>query len=142
MTHPEAGAAKEKTTLFPRPAPENERSVGAAKSKGIRKRKLHRRFPSMIRNVVQIAFGIGILEINRRRQNLVVKGENADPSFEATRTAKQMTGHGFRGTDGNLFSAIAEDALQRARFDHVTDRSGRAVRIHVADIARRKLRVL
>src|SRR5215467_856807 len=76
--------------LLPRPAPENERGVGAAKTKGIRKRILNRSFARMLRHVVQIAFGIGILEIDRGRQDLIVQGENADACFKSPRATQKM----------------------------------------------------
>src|SRR5690349_6201346 len=70
---PRECADKRNLLLLSRPAPENERSVGAAKSKGIRKRVFDQRSACMIRHVVQIAFGIGILEVNRGRERLVAQ---------------------------------------------------------------------
>src|SRR5690349_13327160 len=58
---PRERAAKSNLLLISRPAPENERGVGAAKSKGIRKSVFDRCLASMIRDVIQIAFGIRIL---------------------------------------------------------------------------------
>src|SRR5260370_6539759 len=59
------------TALLPRPPFENQRGVGAAKAKRIRKRILDRRLARMIRDVVQIALGIWSLLVDSRRQNLI-----------------------------------------------------------------------
>src|SRR5919108_6586915 len=58
---------------LPRPAPENERGVGASKSKRIRKRVFDRGLARVIRHVIQIALRIWILKINRGRERLVAQ---------------------------------------------------------------------
>src|SRR6266581_1870883 len=137
---PRERAAKS-NLLLSRPAPENERGVGAAKSKGIRKRVFDRCLASMIRYVIQIAFGIGILEVNRGRERLVAQCQNADSGFQATRAAQQMAGHGFRRADWDFLGAFTENALQRAGLDHVADGRGCAMSVHVADVVGSELRV-
>src|SRR5258707_61255 len=120
--------------LFARPAAENERGVGAAKSKGIRKGVFHRRLARVFRHVIQIAFGIGIFKINGGREDPIAQRKHADAGFEAASAAQQMAGHGFRRADGNALGALAKNALEGARFDHVANGRGSAVGVHVANI--------
>src|SRR5712691_896333 len=112
-----------KGMLFAGPALKNERGVGAAKPKGIRKRVFHGRFARVIRNVIQIALGIRSLVIDGRRQNLVAQSEHADPCFQSAGSAEQMSGHGLGRAYWDFLSALAEDALQRHGLEHITDRS-------------------
>src|ERR1700684_3277923 len=53
-----------------------------------------------------------------------------------------MAGHGFRRTNWDFFGVIAKDPLERASLDHVAERRGSAVRVHVADIFWSELRIL
>src|SRR5256885_3056336 len=82
--------------LLARPALEYQRGVGAAKSKRIRKRVVHCMFSGMIRDVIQITFGIGIKLVDRRRQNPVAQGQHADTGFESACSAEQVPRHRFR----------------------------------------------
>src|SRR5262249_51818632 len=44
-----------------------------------------------------------------------------------------MAGHRFRGADGNLLGAIAEEALDGGSFEAIAERSGSSVRVEIAD---------
>src|SRR5260370_985566 len=74
----------QKGMLFAGPTLEDQRGVGAAKAKRIRKRVFDRRFARLIWDIVQVALRIGILQIDGRRQNLVTQGEHADARFQTT----------------------------------------------------------
>src|SRR5215831_3753747 len=123
------------------PAPENECGVGTAKSKGIRERIFNRRFASVIGHVIKIALGIGLLEVNGGRQCLVAQRQHANAGLQSTRAAKQVAGHGFRRTHRHFPSTLAENALERARFNDVADGRGSSVGVHVTDVIGRKLGV-
>src|SRR5271156_4314367 len=69
--------------LFPVPALENQGRVGAAEAERIRERVMNLRFPRVVRNVVEVARGVRIFVIDRRRQNLIAQGENPDARFES-----------------------------------------------------------
>src|SRR6266850_3877993 len=126
--------------LLVRPALENQGSICAAKSKGIRKRVVHGLFACLVRHIVQVAFRIGIELIDGRRQDSVTQSECTDAGFETARAAEQMPGHGFRRANRQFLrdGALAEQALHRARFNGIADRRGGSVRVDVADIVRRK----
>ena len=71
--------------LFAGPAFENQRGIGSAKAKGIGKCIIHGGFARHVGHVVQIASGIGLLLVDRGRQNLVAQGQYADACFQAAR---------------------------------------------------------
>src|SRR5712691_13315569 len=86
----------QKGMLLAGPTLENQRGVGAAKTKGIRERVLDRSLARVIRDIIQIAFRVGSLQIDGGRQNLVAQREHADAPFESAGAAQQVAGHGLR----------------------------------------------
>src|SRR5882724_1732120 len=139
-----ASLRNDKSGLFPRPALENQRGVGSAKSKRIRKRVVHCMFSGMIRDVIQITFRIGIKLVDRRRQNPVAQGQHADTGFEPARSAQQVSRHRFRRAYRKLLvhRAVAEEPLHGASFNRIADWRRSSVRVDVADIVRGKFCVL
>ena len=81
--------------------------------------------------------------INRGRQNLIAQGQHANAGFQSASAAKQMPGHRFRRAHRQLLvdGALAEQAFHRGGLNHIADWCGSSVRVHVADIVWRKLRV-
>ena len=71
------------------PALEQQRSIRAAEAKGIRERVDHFGFARFVGNVIQIARGIGLFVIDRRRKNLIAQREHADARFKSARAAQQ-----------------------------------------------------
>src|SRR2546421_1126465 len=80
----------QKGMLLAGPALENQRCVGTAKTKRIRKRILDRRFARVIRHIVQVALGIGSFQIDGGRQNLIAQRQYADACFQTASASKQM----------------------------------------------------
>jgi hypothetical protein len=69
---------------------EQERRVGAPKPKAIRKRVSQTLVPrGFVRNKVEVALRVGILVVDRWRQNLMIDGETSDGCLEPSRSAKQ-----------------------------------------------------
>src|SRR5882724_5900591 len=129
--------------LLPWPALENQRGVRSAKSERIGERIIHCRFARHVRHIVQITFRIGVELIDRRRQNLIAQRQHANAGFKSPRAAQKMSRHGFRRAHRQLLvdCAFAKQALHRRGFNDVAYRRGSSVRVYVADIVRRKLRV-
>src|SRR5580700_3285461 len=119
---------------LPCPTLENQGGIGAAEAKGIGERVFDAGSTSDVGNVVEVALGIGRFKIDRGRQNLIAQCEHTDARFEAAGAAEQMAGHGLGGTDGNVFGAFAEDALEGAGFDDIAERRRSAMRVHIANI--------
>src|SRR5438270_11742928 len=74
---------------------EQQRCVRSAKPKTIGKRVPYFSFPGLVRDVIQITFGIGRFVIDRRQQKVAVNRKNGKNSFDATRCAQQVSGHGL-----------------------------------------------
>ena len=95
-----------------------------------------------VRHVVEIAYRIGRLVVDRRRNDAVLHDERADRGFEAAGSAEEMAGHRFGGADGNLVRLLAEHRLDRQRLDAIADRRRRAVCVDVVDVVESERRVL
>jgi hypothetical protein len=66
----------------------------------------------------------------------VVEGEHTDGRFNGTRTTEEVTYRRFRGADGNFPDIRARPFGDRVGFCDIVERSARAVRIDVLNIAR------
>src|SRR4029077_17979446 len=106
--------------LFAGPAFENQRSVGAAKSKRIRQRVFEGSFARLVGHIVQIACRVRRFLIDRRRQNLVAQRQHTDAGLEAARAPEQMPGHLFCRSHRSLLGALTENSLQSYRFQAIT----------------------
>src|SRR5579862_505252 len=80
-------------TLAPFPSLEEQRRIRPAEAERIRERVRHFGFARMVWNVVQIARGIGLFLIDRRRQNLIAQRQHADARLQSARAAEQMPRH-------------------------------------------------
>ena len=66
-------------------------------------------------HVIQIALGIGVVQIDRGRHDLVLEGERARHKLHAARCSEQMTELALRAGD---------DEILRMGPEHVFDRGG------------------
>src|SRR3954469_13139743 len=123
------------------PAFEEERAIRPAEAEGVAERVFHTRFARVIRDAIEIALGVLIVQINGRRQALILQRQNRDASFESAGAAEQVPGHRFRGADCDLLRVLAEKVLDGLRFQHVADRRRGSVRVDVADLVAPDARV-
>lgn len=82
----------------------------------------------------ELACFIEILDIGRRRSDLVTESQNGNPCFEASSSAKEVSGHGFRGAHQKLFCVIAEGGGNGGSFGTVAKGGGGGVSVEVLDI--------
>src|SRR5438067_13106 len=68
-------------------------AIRAAEAEGVGKgvTNLHR--TRFVRDVVEVAGGVGVVEVDRRRRDLVLDRQRGDARFEAAGSAEQMPGH-------------------------------------------------
>src|SRR5690606_35736399 len=120
---------------------ERERSVRAAEAEGIRNRDLDPRLARLVRRVVEITFGILVLEVDRRRNDLVAQRENREDRFRRARRADHVARRRLRRADRELLRVLTERRLDRESLRDVAERRRRAVSVDVADLVRRDLRI-
>ena len=108
-------AAKESGSRFE--SSNDERDILAAESEAVRQRDVDRGFTSSMRDIIEIAVGIGIVEIDRRRSDTVAYRQQADDRLDAPRGRDQMTHHALGARDRNPIRLLAEGSLDRQRFD-------------------------
>ena len=87
----------------------------------------------LVRDVVEVALGIRLLVVHRRREDAVVDREHAHHRLDRAGRAEAVAGHRLRRGDGELVRVVAEDVLDRLRLGRVAERRRGAVRVDVAD---------
>src|SRR6185503_13522433 len=80
-------------------APHQQRAVRAAKAERVRERVFDSRLARLVGNTVEIAFGVLVLQVDRRRQDLVTDHQRGDAGLESACRAEQMPGHRLGGAD-------------------------------------------
>ena len=108
--------------------------VVAAEAEGVVDDGVHLHFARGVRNVIQIAFRVGILQIDGRRDDAVFDGQRANGHFHRARRSQHVPGRALGGADGDFVYAFAKDGLDGLRFANVALRRGGAVGIDVIDI--------
>src|SRR5215469_10519908 len=114
---------------------ENEAPVGAAESEAVGERIVDAHGARTVGNIIEIAQRIRVVEVDGRGSDLIANGQHSDARLEATGAPQQVTGHGLRGTDGQLGSMGAKGALECLGLDTVADIGGSAVRVDVLYLA-------
>ena len=97
--------------------------------------------PGVMRHQIEVDVGIRLIEVDRRRRDLVAQGKDREPGLERTGTAEEMAGHRLGRADRQARRLLAEDPLDRPRFRLVAERRGRGVRVQVLDLLWCKARI-
>ena len=88
-------------------------------------------------NVVEVALGVGVGQVDRRRQEPVAHRKDGHRGLDRARRAEQVARLALRRRDRDGARALlAERDLERARLGRVAGGRRGAVRVHVADIVR------
>src|SRR5215472_4458113 len=115
------------------PSSEDQRSVRAAKTKGIGKSDIDICRARRIGNVVEITFRIGVFQVDGWRQNLVAQGQDGNSCFQPSGSTEQMSSHGFGRADCYL-RLLAKSALDTLGFQQVTNGCRRSMGIDVINV--------
>ena len=67
--------------------------IRAAETETVRKHIIDFRLTRLVRNVIQIAIGIGKFVIDGRRQNVFRHRQNRKDGFDSARRAERVSGH-------------------------------------------------
>jgi hypothetical protein len=73
-------------------------------------------------DIVEVALGIGKFVIDRRRQDTIANGQQADDQFRRTCSGDEMPHHTLSAGDRKFIGVIAEDFFDGQRFDLIIDR--------------------
>ena len=86
-----------------------------SESKGITHGNTYGPLLSLIKRKVQfrVKLGIQIMEINRRRDNIILNCQNTSNCLHCTGSSQQMPRHGFGRTDIQMISMLAESPSTR-----------------------------
>lgn len=115
----------------------------ASEAEVVAEGNVHFGFASDVWHVVEIALGIGLVEVDGRWDDAVFHRHQASGDFDATCCTKKVTSHGFRRAhDQAVFSVISEGSLDRFGFADVAETGGGAVGVDVADFIRVDLAML
>lgn len=91
-----------------------------AESEGVVEGHFDFGFARFMRDVIEVAVGIGIVQIDRRRHNTIANGEGAGGHFDGAGCSEGMAGHRFGGTDEKPVSGvIPENTFDRDGFANV-----------------------
>ena len=89
-----------------------------------------------VRDVVEVAVGPGILEVDRRGHDAVPDRKQADDRLDAAGRGDQVAHHTLGARDRHLVSSIAERSFDRQGLDRIIDRCTGSVSVDVIDVLR------
>ena len=89
----------------------DQASVGAAKAERVRQGSPDLRLARDIRRVIEIALGILVFEVDRRRYDLVLDGQRAENRLGDARRPEQVSRRRFRRRDHDVARMVGIDEL-------------------------------
>src|SRR5690349_5427424 len=101
---------------------EDERAVGAAEAEVVLDGVLDPHLPRRVGAVVEIALGILVEDVDRRRRDLVAQRQHGEDRLDAAGATEQVAGHRLGRADDELLRVVAERQLDRIRLVDVAER--------------------
>lgn len=105
----------------------------SAETEGIVQNGGNRAFASCLGHVIEVALGIGLVQIDGWGDDAGFDGFQAGDHFDGSGTAEEVTGHGFGGTDPDFTSVIAEDGFDGLGFADIALGGGGSVGVDIGD---------
>ncbi len=90
----------------------------------------------LVGDIIEVAFGVGVLKVHSWGEDLVADGEHAGDEFDGSGGGDEMSHHGLDAGDGDVFGVFAEDGLDGDGFVAVVFAGACAVGVDVMDIGR------
>src|SRR5215211_7375964 len=89
----------------------------------------------LVGDVVEVALGIRVVVVDRRRQRVAVDREHREDRLDRARGAQAVAGGALRGGHGRLTRVLlAERELDHTRLARVSERRRRSVGVDVVDL--------
>jgi hypothetical protein len=118
---------------------EQQRGVDTAAAERIAEKILGIGRPARTADVIQVASGIGGLQIDGGRKPAVPAGQGADGGLDGTTRAERMTVIPLGAAHRQGAGALTEHLLDRGSLGRVVEGRRGAVRVDVAHVARRHM---
>src|SRR4051794_36290870 len=87
-----------------------------------------------IGDVVEVALGIGLLEVDGGRYLSVLHGDERGSDTGSATCALRVADLGFQSRHRDVVGVVAESELERARLDAVVEFGGRAVQVDIIHV--------
>src|SRR5215471_205899 len=117
-------------------ARKDQRGIGTAKAEGIRERIGHFALLGVFWHQIDVAGGRRVVEVERRRNDLIADRKDREDRLDATGRAEQMPNRGFRRRHRQFIRMSAKKPLHRTELDLVAERGGGTVGVNVVDLLR------
>src|SRR4029453_9379993 len=96
-----------------------ERHVVATEAEAVAQGYLDVAVRRLVRRVIEVAFGVRVLIIDRRRDDAIADHERADQEFQRASGSEHVPGCRLRGADVELLCVVAKHRLDRSRLVEV-----------------------
>ena|SRR5438552_3002337 len=106
------------------------------KAKGIIDYRVDLEFSRGVRDIIQIAFRIRLIEIDGGRHDLFFNRLDTDGHFDGAGSAEHVASRALGGADGHLSRVLAKDGFDGLRFANVALRGRSAMGVDVIDVGR------
>src|SRR4029077_6672238 len=116
---------------------EQQRGIVPAEAEGVRKRQLDVELAGALRDVIEVALGIRVLEVDGRGRAPLFDRFHRDDRLDGSGGPQQVAHHRLGRADRNPVGRLPEDVLHRQRFCDVAQLGRGAMRIDVAHVLRR-----
>src|SRR5580658_6129818 len=115
-------------------APEGEDGIQAAEREGIRERELDGGWAGDVRDHVEVAGRVGLVEIGGGWQDSISQGEQRGGRLDGAGRAEGMAVHGLGGAHPEPIRVLAKDLADGRGFGGIVGYRRGAVRVDVADV--------
>src|SRR3972149_10630571 len=92
---------------------EEQRAVRATEAERVAEHVAQPGLARLVRHAVEVALGVLILDVDRRRDQLVPERERRDPGLEPAGRAEQVSRHRLRRAERQRARMLAEDPRGR-----------------------------
>src|SRR3989440_553917 len=121
--------------------PQDERRVDPAEAERVGEHDLGRGGAALARQAIQVAGGGGALEVESGREPAALDRQGADRRLDGTAGAEGVPVVTLGTADAEAGGVRAEHLLDGGGLGRVVERRGRPVRVDVADVVRRDVRI-
>ena len=125
------GLGKTALLFGKRQFPESYAGVVAAEAERVGKAERELRLDGLVGRVVQIAGGVGIVEVDGRGHGVVAEGQDGGHGFGCAGRAEHVAVHRLRAADVNLVCSFAESYLIGCGLRNVVQLGAGAVGVDV-----------